>query len=241
MRARLAQQDGFTLIEAMFTCVLMVIITGSTQLVLQGAFKRNDTLQKQASSLQQVRLGMESMERLIRSQVCLTTSVYPVVAADGTSFTFFADTTNGALANTPVKHTLSLDATSKQLRDAQYVTNGTAADGTPTFPSAATRTNVLASDVAQDGTTPVFQYYGFTATVPATPTVALNSSVAPVVSSANLSAISKVLITLQGNAKGASTTPRKTSNVIQDQVFARVSDPNFAAPNKTVPGPTCRF
>lgn len=236
MRRRLNQESGFTLVESMIAMVLLVIVTGSAQLVLQGAFSRNETLQRRAEALQRGRIAMERMQSLIRSQVCLTTKLPPVTAASGTSLTFYADTSAALPTTVPIKHVISVDG-AKNLLDAQYVSTGTTA-GVPQFSGSPTRTNIIAEGINPPTTVPMFQYYGFPNSAPSQPTVALNSLASPTVATTSLGKIAKIDITFAAYP-GNKVPAAANSSTLADSVFVRLANPNFVATQSTSPGPSC--
>lgn len=239
--SRLRTEGGFTLVEAMMTCVLLIIVSGSATLVLVGATQRNARQQRQAEAVQQARIGMEKTVGLMRAQVCLTNTITPVAAASDRAVTFYADTTDARVGNVPVKHVLTADPATARIVDQSY--DGTASsvtDAPPTYPSTPSRTRVLATGIFPSGTTPIFSYFAFTDATPADSTIALNSASSPTVAAADLPRIARIAITFEARSPGPNPALTR-SKTVSDQVFVRAADPNFDAPDSTAPGPTCTF
>jgi len=223
---RLSDQGGFTLPELMLSLAIGLIIIIASLSVLGGATRRNDELQRRTSGLQQGRAAMDDVIRTLRSQVCVkpdaVTILPPVAAASGASITLHADFGDGT--GLPEKHTIALSADGT-LTDTEVAGAGTA-DAT-TF-TGTPRTRVIGQRISADGTTPVFEYFGFDTATPPKPDQALNSSAEPTVAAADLPRIARVVVRLQANPEGK-PNPKLVTR-LEDQIYVRLADPDDSAP-----------
>ncbi len=225
IRARLhGEQSGFTLVELLIASSIGLIILGSATFITTGAARHNGEVANRTDATQRGRLALERMERLVRSQVCVTLSTYPVAQAKTDSMTFFADLSDGTQ---PVyQHTLAFDVTNRQITDASI--KGSTA--TPTTFTASPVTNVLATDTEASGTNPFFRYYAYPPTAPAVgvlqPDVELVPPLGGSLSAAELQKVARIDIDFM--ATGATRSTSKIKAEMTDEVFVRIADPNRA-------------
>jgi hypothetical protein len=168
------------------------------------------------------RHAMDYMQRFLRSQVCTTYSSYPISAAKADTVTLTADISDGS--QQPVLHTFTYDAGTKTLTDSFI--KGTA--GTPVTFSGAPRVETLATTVEQSGTNPVFRYYAYPATAPASgtmePSVELVPPAGAGLSPGDLGRIARVDLNFVTTGETVKTTDIKAEQT--NQVFVRIADPN---------------
>jgi prepilin-type N-terminal cleavage/methylation domain-containing protein len=184
MRRLRTDDSGFSLIELLAAMLVAGILLTAVMNVFINGVKGASRVQDRVDSQQRGRLAMDRVTSLLSSQVCLSSSIPPVVGGTSTdkSVTFYGDL-QGA-SNTPSRYTLTWSAAAKTLTEYQY----TAASGSLTSPpivwsGTPAVTRLIASNVwpAQDdaGTDlPVFSYYRFEAdgTVNLANPIALNGS-----------------------------------------------------------------
>lgn len=110
------------------------------------------------------RIALEDLENELHS-ACVTDSIAPIQAgSDDTSLTFvsqYGSTASDANAAslTPVEHTISFDPVAQTLTDTTAVaTGGSGPDWTFGGP---TTSRVLLTNVSQQGSEPVFQYFAY--------------------------------------------------------------------------------
>jgi hypothetical protein len=215
-----------TVVEVLVASLLTVIIVTASMAVLDRSLRHNDDLQRRASGMQKSRMAMDELARLLRSEVCIPTvptPTTPVVAGSSTSMTFYADFGDGT--GVAEKHVVALDTSTGKLTDTIYAGTGSP----PTFPSAATRTRTIADKIALNGTTPLFQFFGFDNTVdPPTPTRALTASPGWTLAATDAPEVARVVITLQGQPDGK--VNQRLATPVQDEVFIRLANPNDSAP-----------
>jgi prepilin-type N-terminal cleavage/methylation domain-containing protein len=222
---RFGDERGFTLIELVMASSVGLVILGSATLITTGAARHNGEVANRTDATQRGRLAMERMERLLRSQVCTTASAFPVASARATDVTFYADLSDGS--SPVVRHTLSYDPATKRLTDTA-VSGNTA---TPIAFTAAPVVTELASDVVPDDANPVFRYYAYPASAPATgalePNVELVPSAGASLSDTEVGQIAR--IDLNFVTTGATRTTQDIKAEMTNQVFVRLADPNDAS------------
>jgi type II secretory pathway pseudopilin PulG len=223
-RPRLADARGFTIVELLITMTLGLLVIGSSVAVLTRALRSNDVTQRRTEALQNGRNALDQTVRLLRSQVCPDPIgqplVTPIVAGTDTSVTFYADLGDGS--GVPVKHVVSLNG--GVLRDDAY-TGTRSGTNPPTWPGSVSGSRALGSGLAQSGSQPVFQYFGYTSAASPEPTLALGPTLEP----ADLKKVARILVTVQGNPSSKTGDTRQAVTV-QDEVFVRLVDPNGTAP-----------
>jgi Tfp pilus assembly protein PilV len=210
-------EAGYTIIEAVITCVLTLIVSSTALAVIDRAYKHNDDIQQRAEGIAQARRGLDSTVRLLRSQACYDAVTPPITQANGSSVTFWASTYDRNGAEVKHKHQITL-GTDGKLTDTDTV-NGVA------------KTTILATKISQaNATTPVFRFYKYDensgAELPE-PTQLLNATSPPytvATDSASGLKIARILVTVKGNPpKRPADSPLATT--LQDEVFVRLVDP----------------
>jgi Tfp pilus assembly protein PilV len=223
LRHRLADQRGFTIVEVMLTCVLTLIVTGTSLAVLDRAYRHNAEVQQRTESLQTARATVDDLVRRLRSQVCLNSTQPPVVAASGQSVTFYSDYGDALPTTYPERHVISLNATTGVLTDARYTSTTGLADS-----YALRDTRLIARNISQVGTTPLLQFYAYDSATPPTAARALNTNTVAVATD-ELANVARIVVTLSARAGGKSAA--KTASAAQDEVFVRLTNPNSSDPS----------
>lgn len=216
-----SDQGGFTIVELLVASTLGIIILGSATMITIGAGRHNNEVANRTDATQRGRLAMERMQRLIRSQVCTSAVDAPVTDARRDSITFTADLSDGTR---PVeRHTFTYDAGNFRLTDARWLGSGSPV----TFPGAA-RTEVLATDVVRQGTSPIFRYYAYPNPLPSSGVVEPSVELVPTATGSlptdTLVRIARVDITFA--TRGATRSTQKIRAAQTNQVFVRLADPD---------------
>lgn len=183
MRRLRGDQAGFSLIELLAAMLVASLVLTAAMTVFINGVRGASRVSDRVDAQQRGRLAMDRVTSLLSSQVCVSSSIPPVIGVSSTdkSVTFYGDL-QGA-SSTPSKYTITWSPTAKTLTENQY----TAVSGTITSPpivySGTPTTRLIASNVwpAQDaaGTDlPIFSYYRFEAdgTVNLANPIALNGS-----------------------------------------------------------------
>jgi Tfp pilus assembly protein PilV len=223
LRRRLADQRGYTIVEVMLTCVLTLIVTGTSLAVLDRAYRHNAEVQQRTESLQNARTTVDELVRRLRSQVCLNSTTPPVVAANGQSVTYYSDYTDAEPTDYPERHVIALNTATGALTDARYTTTTGAANA-----YTLRDTRLIARNVSQAGTTPLLQFYAYDSSTPPVATRALNTATVGVATD-ELPNVARIVVTL--SAKAAGKTAAKTASTAQDEVFVRLTNPNSSDPS----------
>jgi hypothetical protein len=214
-----------TLPEMLIAISIALIVSLASFTLIEVVMKRTAETQGRVEASQRGRAAMDTMTRQLRSQVCLSTTVPPMAAASDNSVSFYTDLTDGTAGLPPELHTITFDPTARTLVERDFVGSGTAPS--VTYPSTATRTKVLAENVVQEGSTPVFRYYAYNSATPPRPDTALTTPL----SAANLGLVARIELSYRTLPPRSTTT--RGSIVLQDQVYVRAADPNDPAPTPT--------
>jgi hypothetical protein len=133
-----------------------------------------------------------------------------------------AKNADGTDKTPPTRRTLTFDATAKTIVETIYKPTGKS--GAYVFPSTATQTRTLLTDVVQDGATPVFRFYAYDTSVsPPTPTALLDAS--PALSDVDEQNTVRIAIAFRALRSGG-TSASSGASLLQDDVFRRAVDPN---------------
>jgi type II secretory pathway pseudopilin PulG len=245
--AVLAEERGFTLVELLVVILAGVVVTSALMTILVVSLRGTTRTISRVDATRQGRIALANIEDELHSS-CAAPGVVPVKAgSSGTSITFVS-AYGTAASPTPVQHTISLN--SGKLTDATYaMTGGTAPNWT--FSSTPSITRVLATNAAQSGSTPIFQYFAFdiptnssgvpytdaagnsfkilldgTSPVPGTTTIPANapSPLATPLSTTDAQRTAEVLITLVVKPGGGSFhNTNLVPNTLTDSVVLRLT------------------
>ncbi|MEA2474522.1 MAG: hypothetical protein QOE06_2437 [Thermoleophilaceae bacterium] len=217
-RRTLAAEGGFTLPELMISIVVgtLVIIAayGLLDASRSGALKVTDRV----DATQRGRLAMDEIVRELRSQVCVDPAAGAIADGRDGSVTFYTFSGTGAYA--PERHTITWDPRAHTISDYRYV--GSGSPPRMTYPAAPTSTNVLLTDVVQDGAAPIFAYYAWSTDGTATPSLRLPTPLT------TADAVRAVRVVVQFRVLPSRIGKTTESTSLQDEVFSRTADPNGA-------------
>jgi hypothetical protein len=163
---------------------------------------------------------MENVTRELKTQICLPTPTGPqpaLIYGDATTVVFYADLGDEAL--TPDMRELSF--ANNSITERVWANAGTVANPSfPTYPTTTppTRTRVLATNIAQDGTTPYLRYYRFSSTDPVTP----SAQVGVPASATDRPRVVQYNVTFRSLPTGPNANPDADA-VMDNLVFVRTS------------------
>jgi type II secretory pathway pseudopilin PulG len=234
---RLRSEDGFTLVELLAGMAIAMVILLAAFDLLDTTVNVTAKTQARTDATARGRQALDTMERSLRSEVCLDKD-QPIVDGkwSGTTqiVTFYSDLSDGSGTVPPQRHVLAYDSAAGTITDTVYtgVYQGTGNPPTAVY-SAPPDVATLATDVAPDpdvpadasGRRPVFRFYKFDASTPPQ----FVGPLALPLSSADSSAITKVGIAFATRRQDApaSEAPLVT---MQDDVYVRSADPNLTSP-----------
>jgi hypothetical protein len=217
--SRTRRDEGFALTELLVAIVVGVVIIFAIVQLLDTSISMSRRTQSRVDSAQRGRLAMDLVTRELRSQTCLSAAEPALVAAANTDVTYFISL--GAPDAVPEKHQLLLSGGDLVLK--RWVGVRAAAGVIPsvTYPVGASSTQVLAENVQQVGTTPLFRYYSWTAGTNPLPSTLMTTPI----TGANLALPVKVAITFTVLPERNFNRSTPTST-FEDSVFTRLADPN---------------
>jgi prepilin-type N-terminal cleavage/methylation domain-containing protein len=242
MSGRLRREDGFTLPELLVTLSIALIVSFAAFSLIEFSIKRAGEVDQRVDATQRGRAIMDTITRELRSQVCLDHNTAAMATRGGditndTTATFYADFTDGADQTKPPAdlHKLSYDATTRRITDTTYKTSWNKATNpwTAVAPAAPTATRVIASDVVQYGTTPIFTYWAYNTDPIPSPNVRLWPAGAGGLPLADLARVARIDITFRALPTKGNANQTRSTVVMQDQVYVRAADPNDEAPTPT--------
>ncbi|HLW96241.1 MAG TPA: prepilin-type N-terminal cleavage/methylation domain-containing protein [Solirubrobacteraceae bacterium] len=171
---RLAGERGFTLIEMLVALVAGTIVSGAMAAIVIVSVHFNSNLTDRVDANQQGRVAMEKIVQALNSS-CVASDVPPIYASGETTGTstpsdashifFVSSLTDAALIN-PNLYEIAFTGGSLVMYTFPY-SSGTAPSATNTTPWTFSSTAspaggyTLLQHVAQTGTTPIFQYFGY--------------------------------------------------------------------------------
>jgi prepilin-type N-terminal cleavage/methylation domain-containing protein len=224
VRARTADETGFTLVEMLVTLALGVLVLFTGFNVLDAGGRTTSRIQDRSQLVARGRTALDTVTRELRSQVCLGLNSPAITQADASSITFYDDLAPAYVGSdstkifTPERRRLVF--ANGTLTEYTYTGSGTAPN--MTFPATPTRTRVLLTKVVASGSKPFFSYFGFTPGTSPQPTLPLAAplSTGPTGDAARVVQIG-VAFRVQPDAAHAGSD---ISTDFSDQVFVRTSD-----------------
>lgn len=97
MLTSLKQNQGFTLIETLFSTAIFVIIVGVMSIFFKNTWIYNAYLGSSLTSINSGRAALKTMVAEIRTASSGSDGAYAISAANATSFTFYSDIYNNGL------------------------------------------------------------------------------------------------------------------------------------------------
>jgi prepilin-type N-terminal cleavage/methylation domain-containing protein len=235
-RRRFADQRGFTLVELLATMVAGVVVLLALGTIMDVTLRETTRSFTLVDATNRTRPVFEQIENNLHS-ACFADEETPIqVGSNANTLIFMSSYGNGATP-TAIWHQITYNpAPAASLTDTTYSTSYSVVSGIPTW-SRGTQlgTRTLLTNVAQTGSTPVFQYFAYqtapatdaagnqyeilpdcTATVPGTSTTVSNP-LAPggSLTATQASSAAEVLISLTVGPAGHSNENTNLANVGQ--------------------------
>jgi hypothetical protein len=148
-----------------------------------------------------------------------------LIAGSDNSVDVYADLGDGSASRPPQRRTLTYDPTQRKITERVYTPTGSA--GSYVFPTAATATTTLLSDVIQDGSTPIFTYYPIDSTPDDDVAPSALSTSTGALAATDLDTVARIRITFKALPSNR-TTAKPGDAVMQDDVYRSAVDPNSA-------------
>jgi prepilin-type N-terminal cleavage/methylation domain-containing protein len=150
---RLSQERGFTLVELLIGMAAGLVVSTGLFTILDVTLHQTTRTFSRVDATQRARVALDTIGNEMRS-ACVEDQVRPVKSdSTATSVTFVSQ--YGADVNpNPIFHRIAFSGTT--LSDTTLTATGDAPNWTP---GSTLQTATLLTNVAQSGSTPVFQYY----------------------------------------------------------------------------------
>ena len=165
-RERLRDERGFTLIELLTALLLSTIVAMATLAIVIVSVHFTSNFNDRVDANQQGRLAMEKITQALNSS-CVATNTPPVVAGSDASHVVFYSSLTDAPAINPSQVTVTYASGAQNgtltMYTAPWASGTSAATWTFGTQSAFTLLAHVTQATISGATTPVFQYYGYTA------------------------------------------------------------------------------
>jgi prepilin-type N-terminal cleavage/methylation domain-containing protein len=235
-RHRLADQRGFTLVELLATMAAGVVVMLAIGTIMDVTLRETTRSFTLVDATNRTRPAFDQLENNLHS-ACFADEQTPIqVGSNANTLIFMSSYGNGATPTAVWHQVTYTPAPAATLTDTTYSTSYAVVNGIPTWSRGAQQSSrTLLTNVAQTGTTPVFQYYAYeiapgtdaagnqyeilpdgTAPVPGTSTT-VNHPLAPggSLTSAQASSAAEVLISLTVGPAGHAYENTNLNNVGQ--------------------------
>jgi Flp pilus assembly pilin Flp len=207
------EESGFTLVELLVACSLGTVILLATFMMLDSSVVLTGKVTDRVDRTSRSRTAMEQITRELRSQVCPAAGVPALINGQDYSVRFYSYMGAPGGSFVPDIREIAWDTNTNSITDKLY--QGSGASPYTTWPSTPTRTSTIVSDTKPPpANAPMFAYYA---------TGASTAFTSPL-SATDAAATSKVTINFMTYAQSRNATGPSIS--LQNEVFARTSDPN---------------
>ncbi len=245
--ARLRDESGFTLIEMLSAMIAGAVVLTSVVLLMTITMRESTRTNTKVDATERARVKLEWIENELHS-ACVADGVAPIESGSTSTSLNFVSYYGDAASPTPVWHDIVFSG--GNLVDYGYSVSGTSPNWTQ---GSLSTTTTLLTNVSQNGTTPVFQYFAYqevsngsggyysdgagnpyemlvdgSNSVPGTSTTPAANPLSTPLSSTNASNAAEVQINLVVNAAGGTgenTTLSDASIPVTDSVVLRLTPP----------------
>jgi Tfp pilus assembly protein PilW len=246
-RRRLAGEGGFTLVELLAAMTAGMVVLSALVTIITVTLQSTTRTFTLVDATQRARPAFERVENLLHS-ACFADNETPIQVGSNANALIFLTSSSNAATPTELWHEIDYNAGPATLTDTTYSTSSSIVGGVPTWTRGAQQgsTRAVLTNVAQSGTTPVFQYFAYqtapgtdqagnqymilpdgTAPIPGTGTTVYNP-LAPggSLTAAQASSAAEVLITLTVGPAGGFNENTRLSNIgdtVSDAVAFRLT------------------
>lgn len=155
MATRLRDESGVTLIELLASMIAGAAVITAIVIVASLAVDQSTRINTKVDASEQAMVKLEQLENELHS-ACVVDGVTPIMAGSTGSSVNFVSYFGDAASPTPIWHNVVYS--NGTLTDYSYSVQGTAPNYTQ---GTLLNTNTLLTNVAQNGSTPIFQYFAY--------------------------------------------------------------------------------
>lgn len=163
--ARARQEHGFTLIELLVTMVAGIVVLSALYTILDVTLRQTSNTFTRLDSTGRSNAILAGIENELHS-ACVAEGETPIQGgangtqvSDGNDLVFLSQYGTSA-SPTPVEHKITYSPSTGQLTDSTYTTTGGQSPDW-TFGTTSSSSKILLTNVTQNGSTPVFQYFAY--------------------------------------------------------------------------------
>jgi prepilin-type N-terminal cleavage/methylation domain-containing protein len=206
MTARLAGEDGFTLVELLVAMVVGLVVIFAAFSVMDGSWRLNAKTTDHIETTNRGRLAMDTITQQLGSRICLQSETPAqgwLVTATDSQVEYYASVTNETAPRLVVeRRRLTYRPTTKDILFEAWTGSAPPPTPPPAKTTTPTITRVVAQGVEPAGSTPIFRYYVPQGTPPL-PTLLLTPPIA--LADANNVLLVKVNFAVLGSKPSIST------------------------------------
>jgi Tfp pilus assembly protein PilW len=226
-RLDLRSESGFTLIELMIATVCGIIVSAATLAIVITSVHLSSNYDDRVDATQQGRVAMTKITQALNSS-CVAYGLAPILAASDSNDLWFYSSLSDSPTINPNKVEISLTGGSLVMYTYPWVSGS---EGSWTFATSPSSTFTLLQYAQANGSTPVFQYYGYTSggtlsTTPFTITSTLGTT--------NAAATAEVAINFQANPSDDWTALNRAAS-FSDTVVLRLASASGATTASNLP------
>ena len=163
MLTRARSESGFTLIELLVAISLGMVVIIALLTLIDTSGSARARLTDKTETVQRMRIGMDRIVRVLRTQVCASTTAPPIISGDASAVTFYSDTSttgsNGAFRPRKVALYYSSAVGGSVVQDTYVPTNTSSPWTYDASPS--TRRTLIDNIAGAAGGSSIFKYYAF--------------------------------------------------------------------------------
>ena len=247
VRARLADEAGFTIVELLTAMVVGLAVLGAAFALVGRASSLQARTQDRVDAHQRGRAALEAMVTELRSGTCALTadgtSYPPIISGDGTSVAFYASTAGpNAL---PQRRELTYDASAHRIWEDVYQLQSPSTDTSgrrgqvvlSPLPARQSHRLVLDNVYQRDTGTPIFTYWSYglkQLTPPPDDTYEATNQLAqvpvPITTAEDAQRVVQVRMAIRVRPAGMTSTANNPLDaILVGAAFARSADPVAAA------------
>jgi prepilin-type N-terminal cleavage/methylation domain-containing protein len=215
MAPDLRSEGGFTLIELMVSMMIGLVVAAATVAIVITSVHFSSNYSDRVDATQEGTVAMQKIAQALNSS-CVSASLAPILPTSDANDVWFYSLLGDNPTINPNKVEISL--TGGQLVMNTYTFLSGSSPSTWTFSTTATPF-VLMPSASQDGSTPVFQYFGYGSSgVLSTTAYTLNTTLG----ATNAATTAEIVITFQANPSDAWTALGRPTS-FTDAVVLRLS------------------